>query len=144
MKYKLTNSGAQKPEKGTVKSAGYDLFATEKLEIPPLHRASVNTGLILEIPEGYYGRIAPRSGLALKNGIDVLAGVVDSDYRGEIKVILFNTDLKNFFQVEPGQKIAQIIFEKFFDCEFQYEEALTTTHRGSGGFGSTDKNSQNS
>lgn len=143
MKYKLTRKDAKIPEKGTPKSAGYDLFAVQNSEIPPLKRGVINTGLTLEIPDGYYARIAPRSGLAAKNGIQVLAGIVDSDYRGEIKVILLNTDMSNFFHIKTGDKIAQIIFEKYYDFEFKAEEVLSETTRGGNGFGSTDKRKPN-
>ena len=137
MKYQTLNKDAKAPEKGTKQSAGYDLTAVQKVEIAPLGRAVVSTGLTLEIPDGHYGRIAPRSGLAVSSGIDVLAGVVDSDYRGEVKVVLFNTDIKNYFHVNPGDKIAQIIFEKYFDFSFEKAETTDATARGSNGFGST-------
>ena len=93
----------------------------------------------MEIPEGYYGRIAPRSGLAHKNGIDVLAGVVDSSYRGEIRVILYNTDKEETLQVRSGDRIAQMIVERHYNFEFVEVEDLSVTERGEGGFGSTGK-----
>lgn len=93
----------------------------------------------MEIPEGYYGRIAPRSGLAHNHGIDVLAGVVDSSYRGEIRIVLYNTDKEEPFQVRSGDRIAQIIFEKHYDFEFIEVDDLSKTNRGEGGFGSTGK-----
>jgi len=99
----------------------------------------VKTGLSVEIPEGYYGRIAPRSGLAHKNGIDVLAGVVDSSYRGEIRVILYNTDKEETLQVRSGDRIAQMIVERHYNFEFVEVEDLSVTERGEGGFGSTGK-----
>jgi dUTP pyrophosphatase len=138
MKFKSLSKESKAPEKGSKQSAGYDIFSVEKIQIAPLSRAVINTGIILEIPDGYYGRVAPRSGLAVSNGIDVLAGVIDADYRGEIKIVLFNTDIKNYFNVEVGDKIAQIIFEKYFDFSFDKEETLSQTVRNTGGFGSTD------
>ena len=97
----------------------------------------VKTDLALEIPEGYYGRMAPRSGLALKNGIDVFAGVVDSSYRGSINAILYNSDLTNDFRITKGDRIAQIIIEKHYNFPLEIVDTLSDTSRGSGGFGST-------
>lgn len=108
--------------------------------IQPLERKTISTGLRLEIPEGYYGRVAPRSGLAAKNGIDVLAGVVDSGYRGEVNVVLHNTDKSNTFFVQPGDRIAQIIIERHYNMEFvEVVDELSDTSRGDGGFGSSGK-----
>lgn len=132
---------AKIPKRANATDAGADLCSTEKHIIQPLERKIVPTGIMIEIPEGHYGRIAPRSGLAVKNGIDVLAGVVDSGYRGEIKVVLFNTDKSNTFFVEPGDRIAQIIIEKHFNFEFvEVVEELSYSNRGEGGFGSTGTN----
>ncbi|RCN31640.1 deoxyuridine 5'-triphosphate nucleotidohydrolase, domain protein [Ancylostoma caninum] len=98
----------------------------------------VSTGLQVELPYGYYGRVAPRSGLAAKNFIDVGAGVVDSDYRGELKVLLFNFGSTDF-EVKKGDRIAQLICERIAHCTFMQCESLTDTTRGAGGFGSTGK-----
>jgi dUTP pyrophosphatase len=117
--------------------AGADLAASEEKAIPPLSRATVRTGVSMEIPEGYYGRIAPRSGLAHNHGIDVLAGVIDSSYRGEIRVVLYNTDKEEHFQVRTGDRIAQLIVEKHYNFEFVEVEDLSQTDRGASGFGST-------
>lgn len=116
-----------------------DLVAAEDKVLPPLSRATISTGISMEIPEGYYGRIAPRSGLAHNHGIDVLAGVVDSGYRGEIKVILYNTDKDEVFQVRQGDKIAQIIIEKHYNFELAEVDDLSSTPRGEYGFGSTGR-----
>ena len=126
------------PAKGTPEAAGYDLYSIEEGEIPPQERKMLDTGIQMEIPKGYYGRIAPRSGLALKNGIDVMAGVIDSDYRNNIKCILLNTDKNNIYKYNIGDKIAQIIIEKHYDICFVDSEMLEKTER-SGGFGSTGK-----
>jgi dUTP pyrophosphatase len=93
----------------------------------------------MEIPDGYYGRIAPRSGWALKYGIDTLAGVIDSDYRGEVGVILYNTDKEIPFNIKMGDRIAQIVFEKYYTFQIQETEILEFSKRGTGGFGSTGK-----
>lgn len=135
---KLSSNTASLPTKGTDFSAGYDLYSSEELIIKPQNRSIVKTGISLEIPKGYYGRIAPRSGLAFKYGINVLAGVIDNDYRGEIGVILHNTDLNNDFPIKIGDRIAQIIFERCYDFPFiKISEFLNYTNRGDSGFGST-------
>lgn len=139
IRYTRTNPAASKdPIRRSNKSdAGADLVAAESVTIPPLSRATVGIGVSIEIPEGYYGRIAPRSGLAHRHGIDVLAGVVDSGYRGEIKVVLHNTDDNESFYIRQGDKIAQIIIEKHYNFDFVESEDLSDTERGHGGFGST-------
>jgi dUTP pyrophosphatase len=137
MKIKLLSDDAKIPFRANKTDAGADLCSIENLIIGPLERKAVSTGISIEIPEGYYGRIAPRSGLAYKNGIDVLAGVVDSAYRGEIKVILFNSDKDCNFEINNGDRIAQLIIEDHFNFEFEIVNDLTYTTRGSGGFGST-------
>lgn len=117
--------------------AGLDLCASEGCVIPSGHRTATPTGIALEIPEGYYGRVAPRSGLAVKHGIDVLAGVVDSGYRGEIKVVLLNTDSEKSFEIRRGDRIAQLIIEKHYNFELEEASDLTDSDRGSLGFGSS-------
>jgi dUTP pyrophosphatase len=93
----------------------------------------------MEIPDGYYGRIAPRSGWALKYGVDTLAGVIDSDYRGEVGVILYNTDKEIPFNIKMGDRIAQIVFEKYYTFDIEVSDEISKTSRGDGGFGSTGK-----
>jgi len=129
------------PTKGSKEAAGYDLYAdnNEQIIILPHCRALIPTNISMEIPYGFYGRLAPRSGLAYKNGIDVLAGVIDADYRGSIGVILFNTDKDKEFIVNKGDRIAQIIFEQCFNMMIKIDDMLENTERGAGGFGSTGK-----
>jgi len=124
------------PKRNNDTDAGADLYAVDEVTIAPQSRAIVSTGISLEIPEGFYGRIAPRSGLAAKYGIDVLAGVCDSGYRGEIKVVLINTDKEKSFEVTYGDKIAQLIIEQHFNFDF-IEEELSVSIRGENGFGSS-------
>ncbi|KAI2503084.1 dUTPase [Fragilaria crotonensis] len=125
------------PSKGSPFSAGYDLSASTAMTIPALGgRALVPTDLAIACPVGTYARIAPRSGLALKHGIDVGAGVVDADYRGPVGVILFNFG-KEDFQVTKGDRIAQLILEKICTAEAVQVEELDDTKRGAAGFGST-------
>lgn len=140
IRFKRTPSACKEPlVRANPTDAGMDLLASEDRTIPPLSRVIVGTGIFMEIPDGYYGRIAPRSGLAHKYGIDVLAGVVDSSYRGEIRVILYNTDKDESFQVRSGDKIAQMIIEKHYNFQFVEVDELSDTTRGSGGFGSTGR-----
>lgn len=129
------------PSRGSKGAAGYDLYTTETYELKVGERKAFKTDISIAIPPSYYGRIAPRSGLAVKKGIDVLAGVIDEDYRGEILVALINLGQEPV-QINVGDKIAQIIFENY--NAFALEETtgeLTNTERGSDGFGSTDKKS---
>lgn len=131
---------ARIPFRANPTDAGADLYSVEDCMIQPLERKVVSTGIRIKIPDGYYGRIAPRSGLAVKQGVDVLAGVVDSGYIGEIKVVLLNTDKSNTFFVKEGDKIAQLIIEDHFNFDFiEVVEDLESTDRGDKGFGSSGK-----
>ena len=124
------------PKRATEGSAGLDLSSSEDLIIPAHKWNAVPTGIAISVPRDCYARIAPRSGLAFKKGIDVGAGVVDSDYSGEIKVILFNHANEDF-TIKKGDRIAQIIFERIFTNDLVEVEELTFTKRGNSGFGST-------
>jgi len=139
-KVKKLNDLATLPTRGRTKSAAYDLYSTEDYTLRPMERKLFKTGLSIAIPQGMYGRIAPRSGLAFKDGIDVLAGVVDEDYRGDVGVILINfgTTEKQF---KVGDRIAQLIFEFYNTLEVIEVKDLDETIRGEGGFGSTDNSS---
>lgn len=141
MKVKVINkSKHQLPNYETTASAGLDVRANldESIEIKPLGRALVKTGLFLEIPEGYECQVRPRSGLAYKKGITVLnsPGTIDADYRGEVGVILANISDETFV-VSDGERIAQLVFAKFEQAEWIETNELSDTHRGEGGFGST-------
>lgn len=130
------------PEYATAGAAGMDLVAAvpadEPMKIAPRGRAAVPTGLVFAIPQGFEGQIRPRSGLALKNGVSVLnaPGTIDSDYRGEVKVILVNTS-DEVFEISRGARIAQIVFARVEQMKLQEVQSLDETARGSGGFGST-------
>ena len=125
------------PTKGSAGAAGYDLTATDPVTIHPGERAIVSTGLAIRLPPGTYGRVAPRSGLAARHGIDVLAGVVDPDYRGEVKVILQNHGTETFV-TGPGMRIAQLVLENFTTTTVEEVDDLgDDTLRGVAGFGST-------
>ena len=138
--FHLEDKNAVIPFKASKYSAGYDLYCVQDFTIPPESRLLVETGVIMEIPVGYYGRIAPRSGLAFKNGIHVLAGVVDADYRNSVKVILHNLDKENPLVVEKHERIAQIIITKYcYNVVEVVSNELTHTERGKNGFGSSGK-----
>lgn len=137
--YVKLSEGAIAPKRATEHSAGYDIYCNEKFYINRGERRLVSTGVFLAIPEGHYGRIAPRSGLAVRDGIDIGAGVVDSDYRGEVKVLLINDGDKSF-NAEKHTRIAQLIIEKISLPEVKVVTNLHSTDRGSGGFGSTGTN----
>ena len=139
MKYTLA-PGATAPTRATEGSAGYDLASNGKACIEPGERILVGTGLSLELPPDIAASVRPRSGLAAKHGITVLntPGLIDPDYRGEIKVILYNAGNKPFW-VNRGDRIAQLTFEHILTPELEQAENLDTTERGAGGFGSTGK-----
>tara|TARA_A100001515_G_scaffold141376_1_gene138297 strand:+ start:214 stop:636 length:423 start_codon:yes stop_codon:yes gene_type:complete len=124
------------PTKGSQYAAGYDLYAAEDGVVPESCRLLIKTNISVSIPAGCYGRIAPRSGLAYKSGIDVMAGVIDADYRGDIGVILYNTDVKDF-EFKKGDRIAQLIIEKCYTTEWKEVEELHPSVRLGNGFGST-------
>lgn len=124
------------PTRGSPGAAGWDLYATEAAIIRSGGRGLVSTGLAIRVPADCYGRVAPRSGLAYKHGIQVGAGVVDSDYTGEVKVLLFNHRDADFV-VAPGDRVAQFILEKIDISELTEVDTLQPTERGDGGFGST-------
>ena len=147
---KLTPN-ALTPTKAYPTDAGYDLYSAVYKRINPFERALVFTGICVEIPKGFYGRVAPRSGLAVKNGIDVLAGVIDSGYRGPLGVVLINlapqlgltqADLtfepSSSFDIHPGDRIAQLIIERCYDMKWEERKVLDKeTERSQKGFGST-------
>ena len=134
--FKRFHPEAKLPTRGSERAAGLDLYAVERVMIEPGGRAAVRTGLAVAVPRGFYGRIAPRSGLAVRHGIDVLAGVIDSDYRGEILCALVNHG-REPFEIEPGARIAQLVIEVIATPEPVWAEDLEATERGAGGFGST-------
>jgi dUTP pyrophosphatase len=127
------------PERAYAGDAGLDLAACERVELAPGGRATVGTGLAVAIPEGYAGFIQPRSGLAAKNGITIVntPGLVDSGYRGELKVILLNTDSRDSFVVEPGMRIAQLVVMLVPGVDPIEVEELPESERGVRGFGSS-------
>jgi len=141
MKVKVINQSKHAlPAYETKASAGLDVRANinAPIELKPLERTLVKTGLFMEIPEGYECQVRSRSGLALKKGISVLnaPGTVDADYRGEVGVILINLSSETFI-IEDGERIAQLVFAKVKQAKWIEAEVLSDTERGAGGFGST-------
>lgn len=138
VKVKRLHPTAKLPERGTDWSAGADLSCLEAFTLEPGERKVVSTGLIVEIPPGWYGRVAPRSGLAVRHGIDTLAGIVDPDFRGELMVVIVNHgDATVSFGA--GERIAQLVIERAAICDYVLAEDLSETARGDSGFGSTGK-----
>jgi len=142
LQIKKLNDLAIIPTRGSPHSAGYDLYSIEKYTLKPHERKLFKTGLAISIPQGMYGRIAPRSGLAFKQGIDVMAGVIDEDYRNEVGVVLINLSHEDVTLpvIKDGKEtaIAQIIFEFYNAVNVSVVNELDVTERGLGGFGSSD------
>ncbi|HEX8423271.1 MAG TPA: dUTP diphosphatase [Pyrinomonadaceae bacterium] len=136
LRFLRLHPAAKLPTRGSGQSAGLDLYSIEDVTLEAGARAAVRTGLAVAIPENFYGRVAPRSGLAVNYGLDVLAGVIDSDYRGEIVCALVNHG-REAFTLAAGQRVAQLIIEAIITPEPVWTDALEETARGAGGFGST-------
>lgn len=133
---KRLSQSATLPHRSTPGAAGYDLSSAVNTVIPARGKEIVKTDLSIAVPEGTYGRVAPRSGLAWKHHIDVGAGVIDSDYRGNVGVVLFNHSERDF-PVQVGDRIAQLILERIIVPDVVEVQELPDTIRGAGGFGST-------
>jgi len=133
---RLIDHGLPIPTRGSEFAVGLDLQAADDAVLEPGERKLIKTGFAVQLPDGHYGRVAPRSGLAYKHGIDVLAGVIDIDYRGDVGVILINTS-QNTFTVNKGDKIAQLIVEACSYPDVKEVDELPETVRGQGGYGST-------
>lgn len=126
------------PDYASDGAAGADLRAREPVVLAPGARAAVATGVHVEIPAGHVGLVWPRSGLAVRSGIDTLAGVIDSDYRGEVRVVLVNHGDAEF-HIEPGDRVGQLLIQRVERVTFSRAPALAATSRGEGGFGSTGR-----
>ena len=134
----LVDAGGSLPEYASAGAAGADLRASEAVEIAPGGRAAVPTGVRLQIPPGHVGLVWPRSGLAVRHGIDTLAGVIDSDYRGEVRVVLVNHGHEPF-RIAPGDRVAQLLVQRVERAAFTAAAQIDDTDRGGGGFGSTGR-----
>ncbi|XP_063978426.1 deoxyuridine 5'-triphosphate nucleotidohydrolase, mitochondrial [Diachasmimorpha longicaudata] len=139
LKFAKLSEKAFAPVRGSTQSAGYDLRSAYEYVVPARGKELVKTDLQIEVPEGTYGRVAPRSGLAWKNHIDVGAGVIDADYRGNVGVVLFNHSDSDF-KIAPGDRVAQLICERIAYPDLMEVKTLDSTERGAGGFGSTGIN----
>src|ERR1041385_1396014 len=132
LRFKQLDERAVLPRRGSVLAAGLDVCSIEDLRIEPRHRVTARTGLAVAIPAGFYGRVAPRSGLAAKNGLDVLAGVIDSDYRGEVCCLLYNTGDEPI-ELPAGSKICQLIVEQIITPDAPWATDLDETAPAAGG-----------
>lgn len=127
------------PDRAYAGDAGLDLAACERVELAPGERATIGTGLAVAIPEGHAGFVQPRSGLASRHGISLVnsPGLIDSGYRGELRVVVLNTDTNSSFTIEPGMRIAQLVVMRLPEVELVEVEALPESDRGRRGFGSS-------
>lgn len=139
LRFAKLSEHATTPTRGSTKAAGYDLYSAYDYTIGPMDKAIVKTDIQIAVPHGCYGRVAPRSGLAVKHFIDVGAGVVDEDYRGNVGVVLFNFS-KDSFDVKKGDRVAQLVCERICYPDLVEQKSLDETQRGAGGFGSTGRN----
>ena len=132
---------ARLPSRAHAGDAGLDLYAAEAATLGPGERASVGTGVAVEIPDGHAGLVLPRSGLAARHGIALVnaPGLIDSGYRGELRVLLLNTDREEAFEIEPGDRIAQLVISPVAEPEPVEVEALSGSERAGGGFGSSGR-----
>ena len=136
MKVRRLHRDVHLPTRGSAGAVGYDLYAVEDVSIPRGDRALIGTGVAIVLPVGTYGRVAPRSGLAVRSGIQVGAGVIDPDYTGEVKVLLFNHG-QGVFEVKKGDRVAQLVLERCETPPVEEIGVIEETERGAGGFGST-------
>jgi len=134
---KKLDDNAKLPTKKHIEDACYDLYSLEDYVISPKTTAKIKTGIVMKIPDGYYGRIYPRSSLAIK-GLFVNAGIIDSNYRGEIIVVLYNSSHEPYV-ISKGDRIAQFTLHKQYDIDFIEVDEINKTNRNDNGFGSTGK-----
>jgi dUTP pyrophosphatase len=141
LQFTRLSTDAREPSRAHDGDAGYDLYAAEPATIGPGERASVGTGIALAIPEGWAGLVLPRSGLAARHGITLpnAPGLIDAGYRGEVRVLLLNTDPRERFEISAGDRIAQLVLVRHESPELIEVESLEETVRGAGGFGSSGR-----
>jgi dUTP pyrophosphatase len=139
LRVRRLRSDARLPARAHDDDAGYDLCALEAATLQPGERATIRTGIAIELPTGYAGLVLPRSGLAARHGIAIVnaPGLIDSGYRGELKVLLLNTDRAQPFEITPGDRIAQLVVVAVATPAIVEADALAATARGEGGFGSS-------
>jgi dUTP pyrophosphatase len=141
LKFARLSDDAREPSRAHDGDAGYDLYAAEPATIGPGERLSVGTGIAVAIPDGWAGLVLPRSGLAARHGITLpnAPGLIDSGYRGEVRVLLLNTDARESFDIAPGDRIAQLLLVRHEAPELTEVDSLDETARGAGGFGSSGR-----
>jgi dUTP pyrophosphatase len=141
LKVARLRDGARLPSRARAGDAGLDLHSVGRATLAPGGRATVATGIAVEIPPGHAGLVLPRSGLAARHGIALVnaPGLIDSGYRGEVRVLVLNTDRAEPFEIEPGDRIAQLLIVPFVDADPVEATDLAVTARGEGGFGSTGR-----
>jgi dUTP pyrophosphatase len=141
VRFRRLSDSARPPTRAHDGDAGYDLHAAETAALGPGERASVGTGIAVAIPEGHAGLVLPRSGLAARHGISVVnaPGLIDAGYRGELRVLLLNTDREQSFEVVAGDRIAQLLVVRVEGPQLEEASELDETGRGGGGFGSTGR-----
>jgi dUTP pyrophosphatase len=141
LRFRRLSEAARPPAQAHEGDAGYDLHAAEAARLGPGERASIGTGIALAIPEGHAGLVLPRSGLAARHGIALVnaPGLIDAGYRGELRVLLLNTDRERPFEVEVGDRIAQLVLVKIEAPKLEESDGLDETARGAGGFGSSGR-----
>ena len=141
LRFARLSDDAREPTRAHEGDAGYDLYALEAATIGPGERASVGTGIAVAIPDGWAGLVLPRSGLAARHGITLpnAPGLIDSGYRGEVRVLLLNSDAREPFEVAPGDRIAQLLLVRHEAPELIEVDSLDETVRGAGGFGSSGR-----
>ncbi len=141
LRFARLSDDAREPTRAHHGDAGYDLYAVEPARLGPGERASVGTGVAVAIPDGWAGLVLPRSGLAARHGITLpnAPGLIDSGYRGEVRVLLLNTDPRESFEIAPGDRIAQLLLVRHEAPELVEVESLDETVRGTGGFGSSGR-----
>ena len=141
LRFSRLSEAASPPLRAHEGDAGYDLYAAESATLGPGERASVGTGIAVAIPDGHAGLVLPRSGLALRHGISLVnaPGLIDAGYRGELRVLLLNTDRAEAFEIAPGDRIAQLVIARVEAPEVVEVESLDETARGVGGFGSSGR-----
>jgi dUTP pyrophosphatase len=139
VEFRRLSEQAQAPRQAYEGDAGHDLFAAEQATLGPGERVSVGTGIAVAIPDGCAGLVLPRSGLAARHGIALVnaPGLIDSGYRGEVRVLLLNTDRETAFEIAPGDRIAQLVIVRVEQPPFVEADSLPDTARAAGGFGST-------
>lgn len=139
LRFRRLAPAARAPARAHDDDAGFDLHAAEGATLAPGHRATVGTGLAIAIPDRYAGLVLPRSGLAARHGIALVnaPGLIDAGYRGEVRVLLLNTDPSEPFEIEPGDRIAQLVLVRAEAPELEEADGLEETARGAGGFGSS-------